>query len=238
MMISIKRKRGFLLYSVLLSAFGLLLYSNFTLKRLPEGFVYLDDYAPGIEIELRYFSDNNFVGDTIDGYFADKCIISESAAKALKQVQKELISKGFRLKVFDAYRPQSAVNHFVRWGRDLRDTKMKSHYYPNVQKKNLFRDGYISSRSGHSRGSTADLTIVYLNGPDEGKEVDMGTPWDFFSPKSWPASNEVTALQKSNRLLLQEIMVKHGFRPYKEEWWHFTLRNEPFPETYFNFPVE
>lgn len=202
-----------------------------------DGFVYLDDLSPNIVVNLRYYSSNNFVGDTIDGYQANKCIISEEAALALAMVQKELKSMNYGLKIFDAYRPQQAVDHFVRWGKDLKDQKMKSVYYPDVEKRLLFQQGYISSRSGHSRGSTVDLTLMYLQGENKGDELDMGTPWDFFSPKSWPDSGEVTATQYANRMLLQKIMRKYGFRPYSEEWWHFTLINEPFPVTYFDFPV-
>lgn len=207
-------------------------------KNLPHGFVYLDSISPDIILDLRYFSSKNFVGDTIDGYQANKCIISMEAAISIADIQKELKSMGYGLKVFDGYRPQQAVNHFVRWARDISDDKMKRSYYPEVDKRLLFEQGYISSKSGHTRGSTIDLTIIYTDGPNHGKELDMGTPWDFFSPLSWPSSNQVTAEQKANRMLLQRAMVKHGFRPYKAEWWHFTLRNEPYPDTYFDFPVQ
>lgn len=205
---------------------------------LPEDFSYFNEIIPDIEVDLRYFSSDNFVGDTIDGYHENKCIISTEGAKALVNVQNELNSMGYGLKVFDAYRPQQAVDHFVRWAKDLKDIKMKHVYYPEIEKRHLFEQGYISSKSGHTRGSTVDLTIVYLTGATKGKELDMGTPWDFFSPLSWPASNEVTALQKSNRILLQRVMEKHGFKHYKEEWWHFTLKDEPYPDTYFDFPVK
>lgn len=207
-------------------------------EKLPDGFVNLQNVIPDIIVDLRYFSINNFVGKSIDGYHAEKCIVTVEAAKALVNMQKELKLQGYGLKIFDAYRPQRAVEHFVLWAKNITDTKMKSIYYPEVDKKVLFKEGYISSKSGHSRGSTVDLTIIYLTGNKKGEEVDMGTHWDFFSPKSWPSSNEVTAIQKSNRLFLQKVMMDHGFRPYKEEWWHFTLRNEPFPKTYFDFPIE
>jgi D-alanyl-D-alanine dipeptidase len=203
----------------------------------PAGFVELRDAVPGVRVELRYFSDDNFVGERIDGYRAGTCFITAEAAAALAGVQAELAAFGLGLKVFDAYRPQRAVDHFVRWAGDLGDTRMKSKYYPDVEKKNLFRDGYIAARSGHSRGSTVDLTIVPLDdGPPVG--LDMGTGWDFFGPKSWPASLDVTPQQRANRALLQRLMVKHGFRPLAEEWWHFTLADEPYPETYFDFVVE
>ena len=152
-------------------------------------------------------------------------------------MQKDLEAFGLGLKVFDAYRPQRAVDHFVRWAEDLDDTRMKAKYYPGVEKKHLFRDGYIAARSGHSRGSTVDLTIVSL-GPDDPVELDMGTGWDYFGPRSWPASLDVSPQQRANRMLLQSLMVKHGFKPLAEEWWHFTLKDEPFPKTYFDFVIE
>lgn len=203
---------------------------------IPHGFINIQDAVPGIAVELRYFTDDNFVGEPIDGYESTHCYISVEAADALKQVQFELEPLGLRLKIFDAYRPQRAVDHFVRWAEDLEDTKMKARYYPEVEKKNLFRDGYIAAKSGHSRGSTVDLTLVSLL-PDESVELDMGTPWDYFGPRSWPSSTEVSTEQHAHRMLLQSLMVKHGFRPLAEEWWHFTLVDEPYPETYFDFPV-
>lgn len=223
-------------FSIIVILTSLFAYSNQDSK-LPEGFVYLDDYIPDIAVDLRYYSNNNFVGDTVDGYQTVKCIISLKAAEALRKVNDELNAKGFGIKVFDAYRPQQAVDHFVRWAKDLSDTLMKSVYYPEVDKSELFDKGYIAEKSGHSRGSTIDLTLIYLQGDNKGKELDMGTGWDFFGPKSWPSSDAVTEVQKEHRMLLQSVMVKHGFKPLKEEWWHFTLENEPFPETYFNFPV-
>lgn len=200
-------------------------------------FVEIREAVPGVVVELRYFSADNFVGERIDGYRDDKCFVSTAAADALAGAQQELAAFGLGLKIFDAYRPQRAVDHFVRWAKDLGDTRMKNRYYPGVEKKNLFRDGYIAAKSGHSRGSTVDLTIVAL---EDGApvELDMGTPWDFFGPQSWPSSRKVTAQQRANRMLLQSLMVRHGFRPLAEEWWHFTLENEPFPETYFDFAVE
>jgi D-alanyl-D-alanine dipeptidase len=203
----------------------------------PAGFMEIRDAAPGIVVELRYFSDDNFVGARVDGYAAERCYMTAEAARALGRVQHELAHLGLGLKVFDAYRPQRAVDHFVRWAEDLDDTKMKARYYPDVAKAQLFRDGYIAAKSGHSRGSTVDLTIVALDGGAP-VELDMGTPWDYFGPRSWPTSREVTPQQRANRMLLQALMMKHGFRPLAEEWWHFTLEDEPYPETYFDFVVE
>ncbi len=199
------------------------------------GFVNIQEVSPGIAIEVRYFSAENFVGEPISGYRDAVILMTSEAATALAAVQSDLAPFGLGLKIFDAYRPQPAVDHFVRWGRDLTDQRMKDRYYPEVNKENLFRDGYIAERSGHSRGSTVDLTLVDL---DSGVELDMGTPWDFFGTESWPDSMAVSAQQRTNRLLLRTLMLQHGFRPLTTEWWHFTLNDEPYPETYFNFPVE
>lgn len=207
-------------------------------KHIPAGFVYLHEQIPDVLIDLRYYSSENFVGVTIDGYQDKKCIITVEAAHALSMVQDDLKNRGMGIKVFDAYRPQMAVDHFVRWAKNIEDIKMKSKYYPEVDKSDLFEKGYIASKSGHSRGSTVDLTLIYLAGTGKGEELDMGTPWDFFSPLSWTSSDQVSTDQKANRVLLQEVMVKYGFRSYAKEWWHFTLKNEPFPDTYFNFPIE
>ncbi len=207
---------------------------------LPKGFVYVNTQIPDLILDLRYFGNNNFVGKKIDGYKANVCIIHGNAAKALAQVQAELKPFGLGLKIFDAYRPQSAVDHFVRWAKDISDTRMKTQFYPNVDKKDLFTKEYIASKSGHSRGSTVDLTIIDLSCDQDGKhpELDMGSGFDFFSPVSWPLSQVISPEQRANRMLLRTLMLKHGFKPYQQEWWHFTLKNEPFNNTYFNFPVE
>ena len=191
--------------------------------------------VPCMEIEIRYSTVNNFVGEPISGYGANKALLSIEAAQALSKVQIQLTKKGMGLKIFDAYRPQKAVDHFVRWATDTDDNEKKQWYYPNVKKSNLFSEGYIAEQSGHSRGSSVDLTIVNL---DSGKEIDMGSPWDFFDPISWPDSTEVSPQQRANRKALQTIMQEHGFRPIMEEWWHFTLDDEPFPNTYFDFLID
>ncbi len=207
-------------------------------KELPVGFVHLDEEDPTILVDLKYATDNNFVGERIEGYQATRAVMTEATAKALKQVQADLHELGYGLKVFDAYRPQRAVNHFVRWGRDLKAKGTKSEYYPEVPKEELFRRGYIATKSGHSRGSTIDVTLVKLDSPQKSQEVDMGTPFDFFDQQSWPFSRTVTDQQRENRLLLRTHMKNNGFRPYDREWWHFTLTNEPFPSTYFDFPIK
>lgn len=199
------------------------------------GFVNLAEVAPGIRQDVRYFSADNFVGEPITGYQAPAIYMTREAATALRTVQSELAPFGIGLKVFDAYRPQQAVDHFVRWARDLDDQRMKARYYPNVAKADLFSDGYIAARSGHSRGSTVDLTLVALA---TGEELDMGTPWDYFDLASWPDSDLVTVQQQANRLLLRRAMLAAGFQPLTTEWWHFTLTGEPYPDTYFDFPVQ
>ncbi len=205
---------------------------------LPKGFVYLDREIPGIVLEIRYAGSHNFVGEPVDGYHAPKAILSVEAATALKAVQADLKNYGLGLKVFDAYRPQRAVDHFVRWAKDLSDTKTKAEFYPNVPKDKLFEKEYIAGKSGHSRGSTADVTLVSLDDPAAPVELDMGSPFDYFDPASWPDYKGVTAQQRANRALLRFAMLKHGFSPYAQEWWHFRLAKEPYPETCFDFPVE
>jgi zinc D-Ala-D-Ala dipeptidase len=204
---------------------------------LPEFFVYLEDVIPDVQVDLRYYSDRNFLGRRVAGYVESRCILTKQAAEALRKVQEDLNRFGLGLKVFDAYRPQRAVDDFVRWGKDFSDTKMRAEYYPKVQKEDLFKEGYIAEKSSHSRGSTVDLTVIYLDQQQSESELDMGTTFDFFGPESWPDSPLVSPVHRSHRLLLQVIMQKHGFEPYPKEWWHFTLRDEPFPNTYFNFPV-
>lgn len=202
---------------------------------LPDGFTYIKEHIPDIEIELRYYTSCNFIGERIRGYNKPAGILTIKAAASLAKVQSELEEFGLGLKIYDAYRPQTAVNHFVEWANDLSDIRMKAEFYPNVAKENLFKEDYIADRSSHSRGSTVDLTVMSL---DTGTELDMGSSYDFFGPESWPTYPDLTPQQRSNRLLLQSLMTKYGFTPYPKEWWHFTLENEPFPDTYFDFPVE
>lgn len=221
--------RTFLLY------FTVIFIHCYSSAQLPEGFVYLDDIDNSIKTELRYFTNNNFIGKKIDGYNNSCLIVTKKTAEALKEVQRILMGKGMSLKIFDAYRPQQAVDHFVKWAKDINDTLMKKEYYPNVPKSELFKRGYIASKSGHTRGSTVDLTIVDLT---NNKELDMGSPYDYFGEESHPFYKNITKKQKENRLYLREVMLLCGFVPYENEWWHFTLNNEPFPKTYFNFPIQ
>jgi D-alanyl-D-alanine dipeptidase len=199
----------------------------------PTAFVDAAAVVPGLIADMRYAGSHNFVGRPIDGYEAPRCLLSQAAAAALAEVARDFASRGLHIKVFDCYRPTRAVMNFVRWARDLNDTAGRAEFYPKVDKRTLFRDGYIASQSGHSRGSTIDMTLAN----DDGRELDMGTPFDFFSPKSSPADPTITPEQHTNRMVLAAAMRRHGFRPYDKEWWHFTLRGEPFPDTYFDFPV-
>jgi D-alanyl-D-alanine dipeptidase len=205
---------------------------------LPKGFVYVDEMIPDLRLDLRYAGSHNFVGERIDGYRKQRCILTREAAEALKKVQEELRPFGLGLKVFDAYRPQRAVDQFVRWARDVSDTRMKGEFYPDIRKKDLFRDGYIAAKSSHSRGSTVDLTIVSLKGEDPDRELDMGSGFDFFGLRSRPEYPGIPPSLRAHRMLLQMVMKKYGFQPYPREWWHFTLKGEPYPETCFNFPVQ
>ncbi len=216
----------------------LILVSSLTINcasKLPKGFVYVKDHIPTIELEMRYFGTNNFVGAKVDGYEAEKCILSKAATLALEKVQEELQKKGLGIKIYDAYRPQRAVDHFRRWARNLKDTLTKQQFYPDVAKKDLFRLEYIATKSRHSSGSTVDITIIDLKTK---KELDMGSSYDFFGEISWVNYKDLTKKQLENRQLLQGVMLKNGFRNYPQEWWHFTLRGEPFRNQYFDFPVE
>lgn len=201
----------------------------------PDLFVDVTPLIPDAVVDLRYAGSRNFVGAPVDGYITARCVLTRPAAEALVAVAAEARAKGYRLKLFDCYRPARAVAHFARWAADLADTGTKATYYPDLDKKDLFALGYIASRSGHSRGSTMDLTLVDAA---TGAELDMGTPFDLFSDLSWPGSDAVTPVQKANRQLLAQLMTRHGFQPFDKEWWHFTLANEPFPDTYFDFPIE
>jgi len=188
-----------------------------------------------VEFDLRYYSDNNFIGQPIPGFHGNALIVSLQAAIALKKVQQDLAYSNFALKFFDAYRPQQAVDYFVRWANDPDDIRMKAQYYPNVDKDELIPKSFIAAKSSHSRGSTVDVTIISL---ENGQELDMGTPFDLFDQKSWPSDTTVSVQQRANRQLLRSVMSKHGFAGLEEEWWHFTLFDEPYPDTYFDFPVK
>ncbi|AOT10834.1 M15 family metallopeptidase [Pseudoalteromonas luteoviolacea] len=191
--------------------------------------------VPNIQTEIRYFTTNNFVGTRIDGYLAPKCLLSEAAAEAVAKAQYALNEFGLGLKVFDCYRPQMAVDHFVRWAKVLDDTKQKAYYYPDVPKSELFKRGYIAARSGHSRGSTLDVTLIDSSSL---QELDMGSDWDYFSKVSWPSYKGVNSQQRANRMLLAKVMNAAGFTGLAEEWWHFTLIDEPYSEIYFSMPIE
>jgi len=208
--------------------------NNTDITKDSSDFVLLSDVVPGIIQEIRYHSTYNFIGDKIDGYEDPCAMLTKEAARALKAVSNEMMVQGYRLKIFDAYRPACAVRHFVLWGIEDQDIRMKPYFYPDLEKQELFAKGYIAKLSSHSRGSTVDLTLLDMK---TGKEVDMGSPFDLFSPISHPDCREVTDSQYNNRMMLQKVMVRNGFRPLECEWWHFTLENEPYPDTYFEFPL-
>jgi D-alanyl-D-alanine dipeptidase len=198
------------------------------------GFVILADYVPQIIQEIRYHSGFNFIGERIDGYEDPIALITKEAARALKSVSSELMVQGYRLKVFDAYRPATAVKQFCLWGIEEHDLRMKQFFYPDLDKEDLFIKGYIAKQSSHSRGSAVDLTLLDMK---SGREVDMGSPFDLFSEASHPDYRGITDEQYSNRMILRHAMMRNGFKPIDCEWWHFTLENEPYSNTYFEFPV-
>jgi len=238
--------------------FFITLAFNLYPQEIPTGFVEIREVIPDVILDLRYKTNHNFLGVPVDGYKAEKCYITIVAADSLAKVQAELRKFNLSLKVYDAYRPQRAVDHFVRWANNLCDTITKKEFYPTVDKTRLFIDGYIAEKSGHSRGSTVDLTIVPIPIPfqpafDVDKQcecnksieerfkdnsIDMGTGFDCFHPLSHTENPELSPQQRANRLLLLNLMDKYGFKNLAEEWWHFTLRNEPFPKTYFDFEIK
>lgn len=199
-----------------------------------EGFVLVTDVIPDAILEIRYYTDYNFVGEQIDGYEEPVALLTKEAAQALKAANDDLEEQGYCIKIYDAYRPQCAVDDFVDWANDTSDTKMQEYFYPEVNKANLFSEGYIAYHSGHSRGSTVDLTIV---DKATGEDVDMGGTFDYFGQVSHPDYTGITDEQYANRMILRDAMTSHGFKAITTEWWHFTLQNEPYPNTYFNFPV-
>ena len=225
----------------------------------PQNFVDIKTVIPDIQLDIRYSGYHNFLGEKVEGYNAAKCILTREAAEALSGVQKELNQFSLSLKIYDCYRPQRAVNHFVRWAKEIDNTKTKKEFYPGVDKRNLFSEGYIDSKSGHSRGSTVDLTIVPIPVPEQQEytpgqrlsecylpasarfrdnSIDMGTGFDCFDELSHTATSDIGHKQKINRFLLKTLMDKYGFRNFDKEWWHYTLKNEPYPNTYFDFPIE
>lgn len=220
---------------IILYLFIALAYGAFSQSAIPKGFIEVQTAIPDLVVDLRYAKTNNFVGQKVPGYHSEKAILSIAATTALVKVQNELKIYGFGIKFFDGYRPQQAVNHFVQWAKKPNDTLMKAQYYPNLSKSMLFEQQYIASRSGHSRGSSVDLTLIDFN---TCLELDMGSPYDFFGEISNLDYPDLTQNQIRNRQLLQEVMKRYGFRSYAQEWWHFTLNDEPFSNTYFDFPIE
>ena len=217
-------------------------------------FVTMTDAVPDAILEIRYFGTYNFVGTRIDGYLEPTALLTKQAAEALRAVSDDVKSQGYRLKIYDAYRPQMGVDHFVRWAQNVPDTLMKTYFYPDLDKSVLFEQEYIYEKSGHTRGSTVDLTLFDMTTE---KELDMGGTFDWFGPESHPdfcgnpetgeytgdnskspQGRSITEQQFKNRMILRNAMLRHGFKPLSSEWWHFTLKNEPYPTTYFNIPVK
>ena len=198
------------------------------------GFVSVGKVIPEVLLDIRYYSSFNFIGERIDGYEEPVALLTGEAAHALKAVSDEATGLGYRLKIFDAYRPQKAVDHFMRWAKDPADIRMKRYFYPELEKKDILPQGYIAEHSGHSRGSTVDLTLFDMATQ---QDTDMGGTFDWFGEKSHPDYAGISETQHANRMLLQRFMLKHGFRPLDSEWWHFTLENEPWPDTFFTFLV-
>lgn len=224
---------------------------NNTKELVPEenrsDFVTITDVVPDVILEIRYYGTYNFVGARIDGYQQPTALLTRRAADSLRAVSDDVMAQGYRLKIYDAYRPQMAVDHFVRWAADLADTAMRQYFYPDVDKSRLFELEYIMAKSGHTRGSTVDLTLFDMHTE---KELDMGGTFDWFGSESHPdcggnpeagtyrPNDTITDVQFANRMILREAMLRHGFKPLDSEWWHFTLRDEPYPDTYFTFPVK
>jgi zinc D-Ala-D-Ala dipeptidase len=228
-------------------------------KTIPDEFTEIRAVLPDVLMDIRYYTPHNFVGARVEGYKAPKCYLTRQAAQALARVQGELVVSGLTLKIYDCYRPQKAVSHFVRWAADIGDTQTKAEFYPKVDKKNLFKDGYIAEKSGHSRGSTIDLTIVAIPAAPQEKYmphtnlracylpreqrfrdngIDMGTGFDCFDEKAHTLNKTIGPSPRLHRALLKSLMEKHGFVNYDKEWWHYTLKGEPFPDTYFDFDIE
>ena len=234
----IKIKFIFILVNIM---FAQTLFANAMriVKIKPHDFVNVQEIIPSIRVDMKYYGSDNFVGRRIKGYSAPLCLLTEKAALALKSVQERLIQNDLSLIVYDCYRPQTSVNDFVQWAQASSDNKFKAKYYPNVNKSNLFKEGYIAYHSGHSRGSTVDLSIVSIDSrskilPDT---LNFGSSFDFFDPSAHLSYKESPAQVKINRLFLRNLMMGAGFLPLETEWWHFTLKNEPYPNTYFDFPI-
>ena len=212
----------------------LIFYSTSFNNNLEAGFVYLKDIDDSIVVNLKYYSSENFTGQFVEGYHSNTAILTKESALALSNAQDDFNKLGYSLILYDAYRPQRAVNFFVQWSKNLNDTINKRIYYPNIKKSELFEFGYIAYKSGHSRGSTVDVSLIEIS---TNKELDMGTIFDYFGVESHTFFDDISENQKSNRLILYEIMSNNGFKNYSKEWWHFTLENEPHKK-YFDFLVK
>ena len=200
---------------------------------LPEGFFYIDEWIDDCLTDAKYAEEDNFIGRPIAGYERALVIVSRPVRDGLIAAADRLRPQGLRLLLFDSYRPQRAVDDFCRWGAQAQDQRRKALHYPAVDKARMFEEGYIARRSSHTRGCAVDLTLA----DRDGRPLDMGTRFDFMDPRSWPDSPDVTPAQRENRMRLRGAMLACGFLPYEREWWHFAVSPEPFPDTYFDFPV-
>ena len=218
------------IFAILLITFNSVLFNN----NLEDGFVYLKDIDHSVIVDLKYYSSENFTGQLVEGYHSNTAILTKESALALSNAQDDFNKLGYSLILYDAYRPQRAVDFFVQWSKNQNDTINKRIYFPNIKKSELFELGYIAYKSGHSRGSTVDVSLVEIS---TNKVLDMGTVFDYFGVESHTFFEDISEKQKSNRLILYEIMSNNGFKNYSKEWWHFTLKNEPY-QKYFDFLVK
>lgn len=229
-----KKRTGLMLMLLSLLLLSARAESPLPAHELPEGFVYVHEVIPDVILDIRYAGVYNFVGDVIDGYEAPFAILTENAAEKLKDAAEEFRAMGLRLMIFDAYRPQRAVKHFMRWAGDESDLRMQNEFYPDYNRKTrLVDEGYIARNSSHTRGSALDLTLA----DQDGNPLEMGTGFDYFGKAAWHGAAGLTEEARENRALLKSVMEKHGFKPFEKEWWHYRLKNEPFPDTAFDFPV-
>jgi zinc D-Ala-D-Ala dipeptidase len=199
-----------------------------------DDFVYLDDWVPGIRWDAKYATWDNFTGRPVDGYLVNRIVGTRALCAALRRAQESAASRGFGLLVWDGYRPQRAVDRFLHWSRQPDDGRRKQRHYPHIDPPQMFEQGYVAARSGHSRGSTVDLTLYHLV---SGELAAMGGDHDLMDPISHHGATGITPVEAGNRRHLCSIMEASGFTPYDCEWWHYTLSDEPYPEEYFDFVI-
>ncbi|GAA0955646.1 D-Ala-D-Ala dipeptidase VanX-Sc [Kribbella koreensis] len=197
-------------------------------------FVFVDEFASGIRWDAKYATWDNFTGRPVDGYLANRIVGTRALCAALTEAREKAEPRGFGLLLWDGYRPQRAVDRFLQWSKQPEDGRTKPRHYPNISRADMFAKGYVSTKSGHSRGSTVDLTLYHLA---TGELAAMGGGHDLMDSISHHDADGITPTEASNRQALRSIMTACGFTPYASEWWHYTLEDEPFPNTYFDFPI-